>query len=256
MTLPTIRDLIHDFLACLVFFTRLPLPRSDNEERRFAVSLWAAPLAGLVIGGIGGLVYVVAARMGIPVLPAAAIALAGVLIVTGCLHEDGLSDTADGFGGGKTRERKLEIMHDSRIGAFGASALMISLIARWSAAASILGPWPVFLALVAAHAASRAAIPTFMHLVPPARSEGLSATVGGVSMETAGVAGAIGFAALLLLGMSTALAAAIALIAWVVFFRWLALRQIGGQTGDVIGAMQQGAEIIVLTIAAASFSSP
>lgn len=256
MTLPPARDLLHDFLACLVFFTRLPVPRSDNEERRFAESLWAAPLAGLVIGGVGGIVYLVAARMGIPVLPAAAIAIAGVLIVTGCLHEDGLSDTTDGFGGGKTRERKLEIMHDSRIGAFGASALMISLIVRWSALASILGPWHAFLALVAAHMASRAAIPAFMHLVPPARTEGLAATVGGVSMETAGVAAAIGFAGLLLLGISTALAAAITIVAWIVFFRWLALRQIGGQTGDVIGAMQQGAEIIVLTIAAASFSSP
>lgn len=254
MTIPPARDLLHDFLACLVFFTRLPVPRSDDEERRFAVSLWAAPLAGLVIGGIGGVVYLVAVRMGIPPLPATAIALAGVLMVTGCLHEDGLSDMADGFGGGKTRERKLEIMHDSRIGAFGASALIISLLARWSAVASIFGPWLAFLAFVAAHTASRAAIPAFMHLVPPARTEGLAAKVGGVSMETAGVAGAIGFAGLLLLGMSTALAAAIALVAWVIFFRWLALRQIGGQTGDVIGAMQQGAEIIVLTIAAASFS--
>jgi adenosylcobinamide-GDP ribazoletransferase len=253
---PPVRDLLHDVIATIVFFTRLPAPRSENEARRFADSLWAAPLAGLAVGLVGGVAYLVLLRMGIPPLPAAALALAAVLIVTGCLHEDGLSDTADGFGGGKTRERKLEIMHDSRIGAFGASALMVSLLVRWSALASIVLPWPAFCALVAAHMASRAAIPAFMHLVPSARTEGLSATVGPVSMETAGVAGAIGFAGLLLLGMSTALAAAIALVAWLIFFRWLALRQIGGQTGDVIGAMQQGAEMIVLAIAAASFFSP
>jgi adenosylcobinamide-GDP ribazoletransferase len=249
-------DLLHDVIATIVFFTRLPAPRSENEARRFADSLWAAPVAGLAVGLVGGVTYLVVARFGIPPLPAAALALTAVLIVTGCLHEDGLSDTADGFGGGKSRERKLEIMHDSRIGAFGASALAASMLIRWSALASIILPWPTFLALIAAHVASRAAIPAFMHIVPPARNEGLSATVGAVSMEAAALAAAIGFAGLLPLGISTAIAAAVALVAWLVFFRWLALRQIGGQTGDVIGAMQQGAEIIVLAIAAASFANP
>lgn len=253
---PPVTTLLHDLIAAIVFFTRLPMPRSEDETRSFASSLWAAPLAGLLVGLIGGLVYVVAARMGIPMLPAAALALAATLIVSGCLHEDGLSDTADGFGGGKTRERKLEIMHDSRIGAFGASALMVSLLVRWSAVASIFGAWDTLLVLMAAHIASRAVIPAFMHAVPNARSEGLSAKVGQVPIEAACVAALIGIAGLLPLGISTALATAIALLAWLVFFRWLALRQIGGQTGDVVGAMQQGAEMIVLVIAAAAYSSP
>ena len=68
---------------------------------------------------------------------AAALALAAAMLATGCLHEDGLSDVADGFGGGKTRERKLEIMRDSRIGAYGAAALVMSVLIRWSALADL-----------------------------------------------------------------------------------------------------------------------
>src|SRR6516162_2489519 len=82
---------------------------------------------------------------------AAALALAAGMVVTGCLHEDGLADTADGFGG-SDRERRLEIMRDSRLGTYGACALLISLLLRWSALASIADARAVALALVAAHA--------------------------------------------------------------------------------------------------------
>ncbi len=92
----------------------------------------------LVVGLIGAVVYVLAHRAGLPAWPAAALSVAATLFATGCLHEDGLADTADGFGGGKTREQKLDIMRDSRIGTYGVCALALSLLIRVSALASLL----------------------------------------------------------------------------------------------------------------------
>ncbi|RUW16548.1 adenosylcobinamide-GDP ribazoletransferase, partial [Mesorhizobium sp. M4B.F.Ca.ET.013.02.1.1] len=121
-------------------------------------------------------------------------------LTTGCLHEDGLSDVADGFGGGKSRGGKLEIMRDSRIGAYGASALALSLLIRWSAISEFADPTQALLALIAAHAASRGLLGAFMHLLPPARSDGLSAGAGSVSAEAAIVGAVLGAIPLLLLG--------------------------------------------------------
>ncbi|RVC41426.1 adenosylcobinamide-GDP ribazoletransferase, partial [Mesorhizobium sp. M4B.F.Ca.ET.088.02.2.1] len=151
----SLRQVLDDIALCLVFFTRLPLPVFDFRGRSLAAAIWAAPLAGLAVGLIGAVVYATAERFGLAMGPAAALALAATLLTTGCLHEDGLSDVADGFGGGKSRGGKLEIMRDSRIGAYGASALALSLLIRWSAISEFADPTQALLALIAAHAASR-----------------------------------------------------------------------------------------------------
>ena len=148
------------------------MPVSDGDVARAS---WALPVAGLLVGLLGAAVYSIAIGLGLTSGPAAMLALATTILVTGALHEDGLADTADGLGGGRTRERKLEIMRDSRIGTYGACALIISLALRWSALAAIAYPWSVAAALPVAHAAARAGVPAFMWLVPPARSDGLSA---------------------------------------------------------------------------------
>ena len=101
--------------------------------------------------------------------------VAATVLVTGCLHEDGLADTADGFGGGGSKERKLEIMRDSRSGAYGVAALVLSILLRVGAIASLVDPALVAAALIAAHAGARAAMPVFMAAVPRARHDGLSA---------------------------------------------------------------------------------
>ncbi|RLP24219.1 adenosylcobinamide-GDP ribazoletransferase [Mesorhizobium sp. YM1C-6-2] len=247
----TPRRIAEDIAFCLVFFTRLPLPAFDFGGRTLAQAMWAAPLVGVAVGVIAALAYVLALSLGVPVQVAAALALAATMLTTGCLHEDGLSDVADGFGGGKTRERKLEIMRDSRIGAYGASALLTSALIRWSAIAALANPLYACSALIAAHAASRALLPAFMHLAPPARQDGLGAGAGTVQADTAYVALAIGAVALLALGVSGLVAAAIVLALVFYGFRALCLRQIGGQTGDTLGALQQAGEIAVLVVAAA-----
>ena len=99
------------------------------------------------------------------------------MLVTGCLHEDG-ADTADGFGGGATREQKLEIMRDSHIGVYGVAALTITLFLRVGVLASLPSAHAVVWALIASHAAARATMPALMLLLPPARSDGLSHDAG------------------------------------------------------------------------------
>jgi adenosylcobinamide-GDP ribazoletransferase len=210
------------------------------------------PIAGALVGLIGAAVYWLTSAVGLPPFSAAALALAATLIATGCLHEDGLADTADGFGGGSSRERKLEIMRDSRIGTYGACALALSLILRWSALASIADPAAVAMALIAAHAAARAPLPAFMRFVPPARSDGLAAAAGGPPREGAAAASFLGVVALgLCLGPGAVIIGLLLLSSAAILMAWLSVQQIGGQTGDVLGALEQINEILILLTAAA-----
>lgn len=248
------RQILDDIALCLVFFTRLPLPVFDFRGRSLAAAIWAAPVAGLVVGLIGAIVFATAERFGLAMGPAATLALVSTVLTTGCLHEDGLSDVADGFGGGKSRGRKLEIMRDSRIGAYGAMALALSLLIRWSALSEFVEPTQALFALVAAHAASRGVLGAFMHLLPPARSDGLSADAGTVSIETAIAGAVLGAIPLLLLGLGGAIVALILLGLLFAAFRTLCLNQIDGQTGDTIGALQQLSEIAVLLVASVALS--
>jgi adenosylcobinamide-GDP ribazoletransferase len=158
------------------------------------------------------------------------------------MHEDGLADLADGFGGGRTRERKLEIMRDSRIGSYGVIALVLALGFRATAIVALIGGGGSVFTLAALAAGSRAVLPAAIALMPAARGDGLGRTAAGIDPVPARAAAAIGFLCLMPLGIGTAVvtAAAIAFAALVV--ARLAMRQIGGQTGDVLGAMQHLAE--------------
>src|ERR1700677_2723291 len=144
-----------DVLSSLRFFTRLPLPTRETEPPDWAQIAWSAPFAGAIVGAIGGLALVVANELSLPPFLAATLAIAALALTTGALHEDGLADVADGFGGGSTREAKLAIMRDSRIGAFGAIALVLSLLLRVGALASLQrhSPGFAFAGLVLANAA-------------------------------------------------------------------------------------------------------
>lgn len=247
-----LKDIIADLRMAASFVTILPLasskPASDGAIAR---ATWALPLAGLLVGLAGAFVYKVGSRLGLPPNLAALLALAATILITGALHEDGLADTADGLGGGRTRERKLEIMRDSRIGTYGVCALILSFGLRWSALAAIADPWPVMLALCAAHTAARAGVPAFMSLVPPARPDGLSAGAGSPPGRSVAIAFALGTLALALaLGPGRALAGLILLSLAGLMLARLAIRQIGGQTGDILGAFEQIGEILILLVAA------
>jgi adenosylcobinamide-GDP ribazoletransferase len=245
--------LVCDLKISIIFCTRLPLAHAKPiASSDIAGASWAMPIAGALVGLIGAAVYWLTSAVGLPPFSAAALALVATLIATGCLHEDGLADTADGFGGGSSRERKLEIMRDSRIGTYGACALALSLILRWSALASIADPAAVAMALIAAHAAARAPLPAFMRFVPPARSDGLAAAAGGPPREGAAAASFLGVVALgLCLGPGAVIIGLLLLSSAAILMAWLSVQQIGGQTGDVLGALEQINEILILLTAAA-----
>jgi adenosylcobinamide-GDP ribazoletransferase len=216
-----------------------------------ADSVWAFPVVGAAVGGIGGAVYWLCAHFGMPSALAAVWTLAAQILATGALHEDGLADTADGFGGGRTRARKLEIMRDSRIGTFGALALLLALAARGTSIAALASPGRVAAALVASGALGRGAIVVLVVLLPPARADGLAAGLRERSARRSAVGLALaGAVALALLPFGAALPVIGVALAMALALAWTARRQIGGYTGDVFGAASVATECAVLSLLA------
>lgn len=237
-----------DLRMGLAFCTRLPL--GVPQSASLAQAVWTFPLVGALIGALGALIYWLTASLGSFV--AATLAVTATTLVTGCLHEDGLSDTADGLGGGTTRERRLEIMRDSRSGPYGVTALILSYLLRVGAIASLAAAGAVAAALIAAHAGARAGMALFMATVPPAREDGLSAGAGTPQSCPVVVAAMLGLLALLLcLGLGAGLLAAFLATIVLAGAARLARKKIGGQTGDVTGAVEQASEIVILLTATA-----
>jgi adenosylcobinamide-GDP ribazoletransferase len=240
-------DLLHDCKVALAFLTRTPVrPERQWLEADLAASVPWFPVIGAAIGLGGALANALAVWFGLPPLAAAAVALAASILLTGALHEDGLADVADGFGGGETRDDKLAIMRDPRIGSYGALALFLALLARAGAIAGLGDPAQVVAALITAGAASRAAVAAVMTALPQARTDGLAANAGRPHPLRAAAAVLLAaLIALLLLGQA-ALAALLAGALGALAIALLARRQIGGYTGDVLGAVQQLSEIGLL----------
>jgi len=202
---------------------------------------------GVLVGALTGLAWFALRRAGVPPSPAAWLVLGFGLLLTGALHEDGLADVADGFGGGASRARKLDIMRDSRIGTYGVVALVVALALRATALSAIADPAWGWRALVVAATLGRAAMCLPLLLIPPARPDGLGAALGQ-AMRLSAVAGLIlGTipAFLLFAAHGAALAVAGAASAGL-GMAWLARRQIGGHSGDVFGATEMLAECAVL----------
>jgi adenosylcobinamide-GDP ribazoletransferase len=260
------------FRLATAFLTRLPAEKILTDEDAFdadtspdpiaahghlASAMWLFPLVGFGIGGTGAIVLGLLTWIGTPTAVAATLAVGAMILLTGALHEDGLADIADGFGGGKDKASKLRIMRDSRIGTYGVVAVAIVLIAKITAVSTI-AEWDVgaaAAALIAATTWSRALFAPTMRWLSPARSDGLGADAGtpGEGTSWLGLGLAIALSVLVLLtpagfGVVPILAAG-GLAAFVV--GWIALKQIGGYTGDVLGAGQQLAEAATLVAASA-----
>ncbi len=249
--MPPYHPVVAAILAAGIFLTRLPLPfNAPLTSEIFGRALGWFPLIGTALGLGAGIVFGVLGGFGVPPLVDAALVVALLVIVTGGLHEDGLADTADGIGGGRTREAKLEIMRDSRVGSYGVLALVLSVIVRVAAIAALPSTWTAIKVLVVAGAMSRAAMVAHSHWQQPARSDGLSATLGGPAQGATVLALALALGVgLVLIGSKVFMVMAV-----VAFATWsmikLADHQVGGQTGDLLGATQQVTEILVLILLA------
>ncbi len=231
------------FFGALRFFTRLPVPAwvgHSSEALNHAARYF--PAVGLVVGSLAALVYLVSSRFW-PHSLAVVSAIAAAIYVTGAFHEDGWSDMVDGFGGGWDKPQILTIMKDSRIGSYGALALVLLLLARFCALLE-LAPSLLPLALIAGHALSRFASTTLLRGLDYVRDEGkakpLATRIGWGELALAA------FTGLLPLALLPPAAAFAGFVFAALATLWLARgfqRRIGGYTGDCLGATQQVAEV-------------
>ncbi|MEZ0171712.1 adenosylcobinamide-GDP ribazoletransferase [Microvirga sp. TS319] len=253
------RSVTIDLAHCLRFYSRLPVPALPYERNAHALPdfprlVRVLPLVGLVLGILPALALACAHVLALGPWLAAILAVAAATLTTGAFHEDGLADTADSFGG-STRERRLEIMRDSRIGSFGASALFLTLLLRIGALAHVTmaaGLSAGVVAVLITAALSRVAGLMPLVFLSPARVDGAAHAVGQPSRESfwlaAGLAGLISIALGLIGALPPPGIALMIVLSGLVGWGFIRLadRHLGGQTGDIAGATQQMAEIAAL----------
>lgn len=241
--------LVSDVTAALGLLSRLPVEVNHQAaDARGAASAWAYPIAGLIVGFLAVVAGLIARLLGLPDLGVAAIILTTLIMLTGAMHEDGLADTADGLWGGYTVARRLEIMKDSQLGTYGTLALVISILLRFGLIFILVSQGSLWV-LLAVGALSRAPMVLLMCKIPSARRNGLSQSVGRPKIETALLAAlialCIGFA---LMGGALLHGVVLAGLA-VAGLAYSAVKKLGGQTGDILGASQQLTEIAFLAAA-------
>lgn len=240
----------HDFRIAIGFLTVLPIGHSaDIDDHRAGLRFGARafPLAGLVVGLFGALIYAIAHMLRLPPEAAAFIAIAAMTVLTGAIHEDGLADMADGAMARQTLTERLAIMRDSRIGTFGTLALIIVVGIKTGILGAIGWADQVAPLLIGCAAASRAVLPAMMRFMAPARSDGLAFAAGRPEENQVVLAALLGGAlALLFLGPFAGLVAIIAGIGAACAVGWIAKKRLGGVTGDVLGAAQQATEATMM----------
>ncbi|MBW8901139.1 MAG: adenosylcobinamide-GDP ribazoletransferase [Massilia sp.] len=239
------------FFVALQFFTRLPIPAWVGFEASWLQHASRYfPLVGGVVAAIAAAVYAAAALV-LPAPVAAVLSTAASIYITGAFHEDGFADTCDGLGGGMTKERALEIMKDSRVGAYGAIGIVCMLATKLSALA-LLPPHLAVAALFVAHPVSRLAATALIWKLDYVRGEGkakpLAQQMTGTEFAIAALTCALPAACMLATGWMTPAALAAAVLASAAAALWLGrlfVRRLGGYTGDCLGAVQQLAEALV-----------
>jgi adenosylcobinamide-GDP ribazoletransferase len=240
-------------VAATRFLTRIPTPSTPFEDDGISRSARYFPIVGQIVGVLCAAVWLGSGSLW-PGLPAAALAVVAGVLATGALHEDGLADTADGLGGGRDREHRLAIMKDSRIGSYGALALILAIVLRVVLLAG-MAPWTGALALVVAHGGARAVAVIVMAAVPYGGDRSaakIQPAPGEVTWREAAVAAACGAWPLFALGWERAVLAVGLAATAVTGMALTARRLIGGVTGDILGGVEQLAEIMLLMGAAAA----
>jgi adenosylcobinamide-GDP ribazoletransferase len=239
------------FFIALQFFTRLPIPAWVGFEAAWLQHASRYfPLVGVVVAAVAAGVYYAAALV-LPAPVAAVLSTAASIYITGAFHEDGFADTCDGLGGGMTKERALEIMKDSRVGAYGAIGIVCMLAAKLSALA-MLPPRVAVAALFVAHPLSRLAATALIWKLDYVRGEGkakpLAQQMTTAEFAIAAFTCALPAVCVLAVAAMTPGAVLAALIAASIAALWLGrlfVRRLGGYTGDCLGAVQQLAEALI-----------
>ncbi len=240
-----IRRLATEIVVAFQFLTRIPMPSISFEADSLSRAVKFFPLVGLVIGSGAALVQKFLMHHLSRQLTAFTV-LTYLVLVTGCLHEDGLADTADGFGGGGTKDRILLILKDSRIGSYGATALVLSLLARYLLLASL--PMEHFSAyVISAHVLCRWSSLPLSYFLPPAREEtGQGARIAKLTSLSSLIFGSVLSFAIVVFALRWSSVAPLMIAALAVTLSgWFYVRKIGGVTGDCFGATNQLTEIAI-----------
>lgn len=238
-------SVLSDFWRAMALLSRVPLPPvGDFRAALIARSVWCWPVVGLVLAGLALLPAMLVDFLTGNPLVYAIFAIAAMVLLSGAMHEDGIADCADGFGGGMDRDRKLEIMRDSTVGTYAVVMLILTLGLRLvliTAAADIGQAGILFLIMAVI---SRAAMPVVMRILPPARDNGLGKGAGRPGWLPVLIGFAIASAIVLVLGgIGAMFAVIVGVMIAILIVAMVARSQIGGQTGDVLGATQIYAEL-------------
>lgn len=242
------------FLTAIQFFTRLPVPAwVGHSAQQLEQSARYLPLVGAVVGAITAAVLWLAAQA-LPLPPAVLLGMAAGILATGAFHEDGLSDFADGMGGGHSKEKALAIMKDSRVGAYGVITLVLVLLLKYQALLALCDKYSLPLgaaSLIAAHGISRLMAASLMltqRYVRDDDSARARPAAQHMSHTSFVIALLTALATLVLLNVTGApagavLAAFIAALLMRVYLAWRLRKRLGGYTGDCLGAVQQLSEL-------------
>jgi adenosylcobinamide-GDP ribazoletransferase len=232
-------------VGAIQFLTVVRLPATDRPAPPGQAAAWF-PLVGAALGGIGAGVYLAAAKVFPPSLAALA-TVAFWAAASGVLHEDGLADVADALRAGRTPERMLAILKDSRIGTFGAVAVVLSVLARWQALEHTKAP-NILCVCIAAQAVPRAAMVGLAWTSRPVGT-GLGYELASTLTTPAALAAlAQGFAAALLCGVWMGIEIVLGCYLIARAAQWYFYRRLGGVNGDCLGATEQILEIFVLLL--------
>ena len=241
-----IKEQLKIFFTALMFYTRIPVPKwigysqsyLDRSTRYF-------PLMGWIVGGFGALVFVIAHNF-LPKSTSLLFSMISTILLTGAFHEDGFTDTCDGFGGGWTKQQILDIMKDSRVGAYGAIGIFLMLSLKFQFLSALDGKF-IPIALIVAHSVSRAAILIFRRAYNYVRENDdakAKPMAQEVSKKDFWIGMILGAMPLILLPSFHMIFGVISfvVITEFLFSKWI-VRRIGGYTGDCLGATQQLCEL-------------
>ena len=240
-----ITRIVEDLKAAFMLLTRIPVRWNNQSPPDLNRCLWAYPVVGMVVALIGICVYGGSAFANFPVEVSVLLSIAVMIVLTGAFHEDGLADTLDGFGGGAAKEQKLDIMRDSRIGTYGGLGLIIiiglKVVALWN-----MSYYQFMTALLIGASLSRFMILIILTVLPPAREGGLSVNAGKPSNNAIISGLCVPFLfSFSLMDLKTTLIVIAVSVMFTLLFSRLVFKQVGGFSGDVLGATQQFSEVVV-----------
>lgn len=231
------------FFTALMFFTRLPIPEIEYSQEKLNASSRYFPLVGILVGALSAIAFMFASLV-FPIKIAILISMLASILITGAFHEDGFADTCDGFGGGYTKEKILEIMQDSRIGTFGTVGLVLILGIKFI----LLSEIPAMIipiAIISGHAISRlmsiSLLYSMVYVKPEGKAKPLSTALPLASLLIASV---FGLVPLLLFKKYYILLSLIPLLLTRSYLSYYFRKHIGGYTGDCLGAAQQVTEVV------------